>query len=418
MSDLEVVEETGSEEMAPDYAAAIADRAWEIRFASMLSRKAPLTRILVFVLVGVHLVISLYAQEAWLGAGAGDGMADFATLSLVGGNENVLVAHGEWWRLISAVFLHAGLLHLLFNAMAVHYLGQIVENALGPASFLLLFLLGGWFASLCSHQLTVAMSVGASGAVFALLGAAASYGVVNRRRIPKRLKRFLVVTPLIFIGLNMILTFVIPNIDVAAHGGGLVVGLVVTPLLGDKILLKRPRIPALLLRFLVVGTTALSMAALAFFMVPRFLGNPDRANVYTTLTTHDFGGQDVVVPEGWRCIISGRSQLRVSEDPRIENQVSQTTGVLVCLGPYATELQVQILDERALDDRSRPESAVGRDWLPIQILNAETGVNVPPGRAGLGTINRSAGVLYRLVTYETLMKRFYPLMEELRAARP
>lgn len=133
----------------------------------------------------------------------------------------VAVADGEWWRLLTAPFLHGNLAHIGLNMLALWILGSAVEPALGRARFLTVYglsALGGTTASyLVANPLV--LSVGASGAVFGLLGAL----LVVLRRLNRDVSGVLVL-----LAVNLVLGFLVPNIDWRAHLGGLVVGVLVT----------------------------------------------------------------------------------------------------------------------------------------------------------------------------------------------
>lgn len=138
-----------------------------------------------------------------------------ATFELVG------IAHGEWWRIVTGGFLHAGLLHLGMNMVLLWLIGKQLEEVLGRARFAALYaacLVGGSFGALLVSP-TVG-TVGASGAVFGLMGAA----VVAQRRSGIDVWRN-GIGGLVLI--NLLLTFAVPGIAVGAHIGGLVVGVLV-----------------------------------------------------------------------------------------------------------------------------------------------------------------------------------------------
>lgn len=137
------------------------------------------------------------------------------------GMAGVAVATGEWWRLVTAAFLHASLWHVGLNMLALWILGGVLEPLLGRARFLTVYLLsalGGASASYLFNDPRV-LSVGASGAVFGLLGAI----LVALRRLNRDVSG---VVALLMI--NVVLGFVVPNIDWRAHLGGFLVGVVVT----------------------------------------------------------------------------------------------------------------------------------------------------------------------------------------------
>jgi len=132
----------------------------------------------------------------------------------------IAVADGEYYRLLTAAFLHGGLLHLLFNMLALYLLGPGLEAALGRVRFLALYLLSALGGSVASYALAspIQPSLGASGAIFGLFGAT----LVISRRLRADVGPILVV-----LGINLVLSFTIPNVDWRAHIGGLVVGAII-----------------------------------------------------------------------------------------------------------------------------------------------------------------------------------------------
>jgi membrane associated rhomboid family serine protease len=143
--------------------------------------------------------------------------------ALLGSSESPLlagqgVAHGQWWRLVTGGFLHENLLHIGFNMLILYYLGSMLEPALGRLKFALVYavalLTGSLGVLLVSpHELTV----GASGAVFGLMGAAVVE--LRARQIPLMQSG---VGGLIL--LNLIISFTLPGISWGGHIGGLIGG--------------------------------------------------------------------------------------------------------------------------------------------------------------------------------------------------
>ena len=130
------------------------------------------------------------------------------------------VAEGEWWRLITAGFLHAGLMHLLFNCLALYTLGTPFESLYGRTRYailLLISLLAGSYASI-TFNAENQVSVGASGAIFGLFGALLVVG----RRLGADTR-----STLTLLAINTAIAIAIPNIDWRAHLGGLAGGVVV-----------------------------------------------------------------------------------------------------------------------------------------------------------------------------------------------
>jgi membrane associated rhomboid family serine protease len=127
------------------------------------------------------------------------------------------LAHGEWWRLLSAAFLHHGPIHLALNMLALWWFGQALEAALGRWRFLLLYLVSGLAGSAGALLLDPgALTVGASGAIFGILGAAI---VLERQQT-----YVLGGSALGLLVVNLAFTFAVPNISIGGHLGGLAGG--------------------------------------------------------------------------------------------------------------------------------------------------------------------------------------------------
>ncbi len=150
-----------------------------------------------------------------------------------GAKDQLLIAGGDWWRLVTAAFLHQGFLHLAINMYALWVLGSFCEVLYGRARFLLIYLGAALGGSLASYYLTDQNSVGASGAVFGLLGAALVLGFRHQKRMPAVMGKRLRGSLLFWLAVNLALGVLIPVIDNWGHLGGLVGGTVLALLLGD-----------------------------------------------------------------------------------------------------------------------------------------------------------------------------------------
>lgn len=140
-----------------------------------------------------------------------------------GAKVNSLIAQGEFWRLLTAVFVHASVLHFGFNAYAVYILGRDVEAFTGSARFSVLFLLSGLSGSVFSLVFNPSPSVGASGAVFGLIGSLVVFLYRHRKLFGERGRRNLQ-SVLMIAGINLALGLQ-GGIDNWAHLGGLIGGL-------------------------------------------------------------------------------------------------------------------------------------------------------------------------------------------------
>ena len=156
-----------------------------------------------------------------------------------GTNFGPATIHGEWWRLLSAMFIHFGLLHLLFNMWALAALGPGIERLFGSGYFALLYLLAGLGGSLVSITWHPAInSAGASGAIFGLLGGLLAFMLNPATRIPASIGSRQRASALVFIGYNLLNGLAHRGIDNGAHIGGLLFGFVI------GWLLSRPLDPA------------------------------------------------------------------------------------------------------------------------------------------------------------------------------
>jgi membrane associated rhomboid family serine protease len=139
-----------------------------------------------------------------------------------------LTTHGQWWRLLTAAFVHVGLMHIAFNMWAFFSGGIFTERLFGNVGFLTLYLLsaiGGNLASVAWQPFTVA--AGASGAIFGVYGALIGLLVVQHKSIPSAAAASLGKNAMVFVGYNIIFGLRgNSNIDMAAHLGGLLTGLV------------------------------------------------------------------------------------------------------------------------------------------------------------------------------------------------
>lgn len=160
----------------------------------------------------------------------GKGSEDNLTLVLFGANYPALVRAGDYYRLITSAFLHSGLLHLIFNNYALYVIGSQLESFLGKVKFLIIYLVSAICGSLMSMLFSNGISVGASGAIFGFLGSLLYFGYNYRVYLGTVLKSQII--PLIV--LNLVIGFITPGIDNAAHIGGLLGGLGMTMALGIK----------------------------------------------------------------------------------------------------------------------------------------------------------------------------------------
>ena len=137
---------------------------------------------------------------------------------------NAWIADGEWWRLVTPMFLHGGLMHLLFNMFSLFIFGPELEKIAGKARFITIYLLSGIFGNIATYFLQPPdyASVGASGAIFGILGAFGALVYYTKHILPQLRQ---IILPIIVI--SIIMTFLQPNINVTAHIAGLIVGFLI-----------------------------------------------------------------------------------------------------------------------------------------------------------------------------------------------
>ena len=195
------------------------------------TRSGTLTTTLVLLLVALGTV--QLTADAWMGPHASD------LLLLAGANVPARVLRGEWWRLWTAPLLHADSSHLLINAAGLYLLGRPLELAYGPLRLWLILAGATFAASLATLTGHAPLSIGASGAVFGMLGALVALGIKIWLHLGLRQRISLVVGPAVLLAAMLWLGMVgAPDgsrIDQIAHAGGTLGGLAAA-------LLLRPRI--------------------------------------------------------------------------------------------------------------------------------------------------------------------------------
>lgn len=148
---------------------------------------------------------------------------------LYGANNGAATTNGDWWRLITSMFMHYGILHMALNMWALYAAGGFLERMLGKRCYVLTYLsagIAGGFASIGWNGDQV-WSAGASGAVFGVFGALLGYIVRQKQAIPKSVYKSMLKSSLSFALYNILFGFSRSGIDNAAHLGGLAGGFVI-----------------------------------------------------------------------------------------------------------------------------------------------------------------------------------------------
>lgn len=149
-------------------------------------------------------------------------------LLLLGANNSELLKHGQIYRLITYGFLHGSIIHLISNMYCLYVIGSQVENNLDKKRFLTVYFISMITGGLLSALFNDGISIGASGAIFGLLGALLYFGLHFRLYLSEALRTRII--PVIV--LNLIIGFAVPGIDVACHIGGLIGGFLSAMMVG------------------------------------------------------------------------------------------------------------------------------------------------------------------------------------------
>jgi len=230
-------------------------------FLSNLQRLIPRVLVTPAIITGCVVVFLLMAIE-------GDGLVTVDTKAAIdwGANYVPLTSGGQWWRLVTSLFLHFGVLHLLFNMWVLSDVGRLVERLVGHTGIAMGYLISGFVGSVTSllwHDATV--SAGASGAVFGVFGMLLGFMVFQRNSVPIQIAKEHRSQALAFVAFNVLFGFSIPWIDQAAHLGGFAAGflcgLVLNGDLNDAVV-RRSR------RNWILGMSGLVVAALAVMQLP------------------------------------------------------------------------------------------------------------------------------------------------------
>ncbi|MGB6384797.1 MAG: rhomboid family intramembrane serine protease [Terriglobales bacterium] len=194
------------------------------------------------------------------------GSPEWQALSLrLGANYGPYTIGGQWWRLLTCVFIHGGLVHIAFNMWCLWDLGRLAESVYGHWTFAVVYLIAGLGASLVSvawHFPIPVPSVGASGAIFGIAGALIASFYLGEFSLPRAAISGTLRTLLVFAGYNLFFGAVMASTDNAAHIGGLLMGL----LLGALIAKVAPASDDILRRILVLLVGALLVAGGAMWL--------------------------------------------------------------------------------------------------------------------------------------------------------
>ena len=235
-------------------------------------------------------IAAVFLVEMLLG-----GSTDSYVLLRMGAKYTPLIAAGEYWRLFTSMFLHVGVMHLLFNGYALFIIGIELERLVGPGRFLSIYLLSGLFGSLASYAFSDSLAAGASGAIFGIIGAQAAFFLVHRERLGTWGTRRLGNIALILV-LNLVWGFSQPGrIDNLAHVGGLLAGVALGWALAPRYELDTVRMQVLDRNHLGRYWPALGLAVLLLLGGTALV----TAGYRDSPRSHLYRGQQAIEQEQW-----------------------------------------------------------------------------------------------------------------------
>lgn len=176
----------------------------------------------------ITILILIINCIVWLLMTLAGGSTNTGVLIFFGAKYTPAIVSGQYWRLLTSMFIHIGFTHLAFNSFALYQLGTGAEYLYGRVKYLLIYLLSGLAGSIASFLFSPSISAGASGAIFGLLGAFLYFG----RREPHIFSRGLGSGIIVALVVNLALGLMNPGIDNYAHVGGLIGGYLVSGALG------------------------------------------------------------------------------------------------------------------------------------------------------------------------------------------
>lgn len=303
-------------------------------------RRTPVTIVLLLMICFVHLVVTTYSgkDEWWL-------------LLRLGANFRLAVQGGEVWRLLSSMFLHNGMVHLCLNGYALYLFGRFVEQMYGSGRFFSIYVFAGIVGSATSALMgdQQHLSVGASGAIFGLLGAAFIGLQRLRGRVPEEWRKQLSYNLLVILAIQIFIGFTVKVIDNAAHMGGLAGGALLAYLLSPGRLGSGKKERA------VVYALAASLLA---------------ASIYSAVMVATNGHQELVRHIPTKLVVRGGLQaecpahwMPLSESPQFALQ-----DWLLTISPTVLILPAELADEHggAIDP-----SLISRktEWLRLRLIS-------------------------------------------------
>ena len=259
------------------------------------------------------LVIALlcYTHLAWYTA---DGRGTEPLLEHGAKSLPLMLERGQWWRLVTANFVHVSNWHLVVNAIFLFNLGGPAEAIFRRLDYLLLLCAAAIGATGVSAILNPTVSCGASGMVFGIWGGLAVFGVRYRAMLPERYQRYFIGSVIPYSIFALYQGVVMPGIDNWSHLGGLLAGSSVALLMPPRLL--KPRDPAAILKLLAMSLVAMVIAMGSWF--------PTGVGELATNRYFPRNGLVVPVPDTWHRLLEGRQPNK--ETYAFHNRAGPTVG--------------------------------------------------------------------------------------------
>src|SRR5215472_11443627 len=228
-------------------------------------------------------------ESSFLSGAGSPVLLDFGSRSVA------LIARGQWWRLVTPIFIHLGVIHLLFNNIALFQTGPLVEESLGSQKFIFVYLACGIVGNIGSFVFGIP-GAGASGAIFGLIALAAVYGY----RMGGVAGRSLMRQMILWAGIGLVLGQTVLRADNVNHIGGLITGAA----LGFALGLEHPHTARAVLGWNAAAILSVALVAVSFVMVALHYGNFQRSNDVVKLSAKVRGMETVL-----------NKSLEVNQDP-------------------------------------------------------------------------------------------------------
>jgi membrane associated rhomboid family serine protease len=356
----------------------IADEHFEF-FHAIWTRRTPMTKAFLAINILMFLLMSF----------AG-GTTNETTLMAFGVKSNAEIAQGQWWRFITPIFIHIGILHLLFNSYALWIVGPQVEKLYGTATFVVLYMLtgvAGVVGSYIYHPYSI--SAGASGAIFGLFGVLLAFGFRYRKSIPPEFKRAVGTGVLPVIVINLIIGFTIPAIDNSAHISGLLAGAALALFVPYQ---KPGTMPHSFLRAAQVGL--LLLAAVSFYEVFTHYNGPRLSAQNLGVGLTQFGG------------VSSSTQDFIEALNDSQNAFENSSRELESDNPSPGSVKAELTE--AIDElRDIPSLAAKSDELTgemLEVLQEQYAILEDVERSGRTTFANNLRLRRNKERYENVMK--------------